>query len=482
VNIPQNAAIYARISDDREGAAAGVARQEADARALAERLGWSVAEVIIENDVSAYKRRRVVLPNGRVELRVVRPGFRRMLDLITSGQIDGLIAYDLDRTARDPRDLEDLIDVVESRSTRLPVESVTGSLRLANDSDVTMARVMVAVANKASRDSSRRIARKHEELAEAGRYGGGGARRYGYEADGVTVREDEAEVIRSCAARLLDGESATGLARWLNEQGVSPVKAERWSSRPILDIMRSPRIAGLRVHRGEVVGKAAWPAIIDQDTHEALVAELAGRSRGAGKPALRYWCNGLLFCAHCDHALSASYMRPGVHRYWCSTRRGGCGRLAIQGQKVEQEAERQLLAFLTRPDILETLASGRGSGAAEDTRRAIADDEAQLKQLARMWADKGITLSEYAEARKIIEGRLKGARGALLAVVPDRTRAVLGARNIDASWTALDPAGRRELASVVLGAAGFRGWTVAPADLTKARQFDPDRLALAANE
>ncbi|MDQ3480180.1 MAG: recombinase family protein, partial [Actinomycetota bacterium] len=52
---PVRAAILVRISDDRAGDAAGVGRQEKDARALAERLGWQVGEVIIENDVSAYK-------------------------------------------------------------------------------------------------------------------------------------------------------------------------------------------------------------------------------------------------------------------------------------------------------------------------------------------------------------------------------------------------------------------------------------------
>ncbi|MBA3311299.1 MAG: recombinase family protein, partial [Nocardioidaceae bacterium] len=109
---PTRAAILVRISDDRAGEAAGVGRQEKDARALADRLGWQVGEVIIENDVSAYKRRTVTLPDGSAALRVVRPGFRRLLELLALGQVDGLIAYDLDRVARDPRDLEDLIDVV----------------------------------------------------------------------------------------------------------------------------------------------------------------------------------------------------------------------------------------------------------------------------------------------------------------------------------------------------------------------------------
>jgi site-specific DNA recombinase len=70
--------------------------------------------------VSAFKRRRIPLPDGRIELRTVRPGFRRALAMLA----DGLIALDLDRAMRDPRDLEDLIDLVEQSSPRIPVEPV----------------------------------------------------------------------------------------------------------------------------------------------------------------------------------------------------------------------------------------------------------------------------------------------------------------------------------------------------------------------
>lgn len=477
---PQRAAVYTRISDDREGEGAGVARQESDARALAIRLGWTVGAVITENDQSAYKRRKVRLPDGRTELRVIRPGFRHLLDLINSGQVDGLIAYDLDRTARDPRDLEDLIDAVEGHRPWLPVESVTGSLRLGNDSDVTMARMMVAVANKSSRDTARRVARKHEELALEGRFSGGGARRYGYERDGVTVREGEAEVIRMAAARVLAGDSAHAICRDLDASGIRPVKAATWSTKTLIDMLRSARIAGLRVYLGEVVGEAAWPAIIDMDTHHALVAELNSRSRGRGKPALIRWLNGVLWCGKCGHHLSGASAAGSVpYRYWCDSTRGGCGGIGIHGPKVEAEIERQVLGFLARRDVLAALAEGRTAAAAEDTRAAIAEDEKQLRDLATMFAEKRITLGEWTAAREVIDKRLKGAQGALLAVVPDRVRAVLSADDQEAAWAALGPADRREVALVILHSAGLKGWTVAPADLGKPRAFDPTRLSLA---
>lgn len=476
---PRNAAIYVRISDDRAGDAAGVGRQESDARALADRLGWTVTEVVMENDTSAYKRRTVALPNGRHELRVIRPGFRHLLDVITSGGIDGLIAYDLDRTARDPRDLEDLIDAVEQRSPRLPVESVTGSLRLANDSDVTMARVMVAVANKASRDASRRIRRKQEQLAQEGKYAGGGARRYGYERDGMTVREDEAEAIREAAGRVLGGESVTAICRDFDERLILPVKAQTWSSRTLIDVLRSPRVAGMRVHRGEIVGKAAWPAILDRETWDAVVAELHGRSRGAGKPSLLRWLNGLLFCGRCDRGLTAAYTRAGHWRYWCSTHRAdGCGRIAINGRGAEAEAARQVLDYLARPDVLETLGRATSRQGASAARADLADDEKQLKQLAGMWAEKRITLDEYAEARAIIETRIEGARAVLLAQVPEGVRGVMQAPDPVAAWADLTPADKRATTRLVLSIGGYRGWKVAPADTSKRRRFDPSRMVL----
>lgn len=116
--------VYTRISRDAAGHELGVQRQEQDCRDLAKRLGWNVTKVYKENDTSAFKRQTVDLPGGGRALRVVRPEFRQMIEDLNEGRIDGLIAYDLDRVARDPRDLEDLIDLEEVRGCE--VKSVTG--------------------------------------------------------------------------------------------------------------------------------------------------------------------------------------------------------------------------------------------------------------------------------------------------------------------------------------------------------------------
>lgn len=478
---PMRAVIYVRISDDREGAGAGVGRQLEDCKRLAERLGWSVLpEPVEENDTSAFKRKRVRRPNGSVELRVNRPGFRKVLDMLQSGEADGLIAYDLDRTARDPRDLEDLIDVVEGLTPRLPVRSVSGSLRLDNDADVTMARVMVAVANKSSRDTQRRVARKHEEIARAGKFGGGGARRFGYELDGVTINDEEAEIIREMAERTLAGESARAICRDLDRRGVKPVKAAKWSTNTMIGILRSGRVAGLREHRGEVVGIATWPAIVSAETRDALITQLAINSHGAGKRALRYWCNHLLLCGVCGGSLTGAQIIDGRYRYWCATDRDprGCGRIAIAGAGVETEVERQVLAYLGRPDVVKALSEGSSKVAVSETRRLLEEDEKTLRDLARLHGERQISLMEWLEARAPIEGRVNTYSQALKSVIPARTREVLGSKDKGHAWSLLEVDGKREVTRVILEAGGFDGWTIAPADPTRPRKFDPSRLSL----
>jgi DNA invertase Pin-like site-specific DNA recombinase len=468
--LPSRAIALVRISDARGNDTAGVDRQEQDARRLADRLGWTIAEIIVENDTSAFKRRAVRLPDGRKAMRVVRPGFRRALAMLESGEADGLIAYDLDRVARDPRDLEDLIDVVESETPRIPVESVSGSLRLANDGDVTMARVLVAVANKSSRDTSRRVTRKHEELAANGRPSGGGQRGYGYEPDGVTIRTDEAAIVQEMAEKVLAGESLYAIADDLETRGVPTVQGGPWTSRSVKSIVTGPRVTGLRRHKGRIVGEAVWPAILPRETWEAVCATLAGRSGGGNQ--LHRWLTGVLRCGLCGHLLSGwTNTRVQSYRYWCATPQGGCGKIAIDGPKAEAEIERQVIDYLSTPRILEQLRTVTSTTSAERSRQQIAEDEAQLQELAGMWARRSITLGEYTTARKVIENRLRESRAFLSAAAPGILRRLL-AGDVAEAWGELGPHDKRDVVLTILP----DGYEVAPHPKDKARVFMPERL------
>ncbi|MFJ3978348.1 recombinase family protein [Streptomyces sp. NPDC090021] len=463
----------------------GIGRQEDDGRALAERLGWQIVEVIPEDDTSAFKRRKIKLPDGTTALRTVRPGFRRALEMLASGEADGLIADDLDRVARDPRDLEDLIDVVESRRPRIPVESVTGSLRLDNDANITMARVMVAVANKSSRDTARRVTRKHEELAAEGKPGGGGFRGYGYTADGHEPIEAEAAIVREIAARVLGewdgwtdeqrakivpevGESLTSIATDLTRRKVPTVTGKPWGDRSVRSVVTKPSVAGLRGYKGEVVGKAVWEPIIPVETWERVCARLAGRARSVDL-TLQRWLTGVLRCSLCQCMLMGWQGTGGV-RYWCATPEGGCGKIAVKASFVEDEVERQVLELLGKPAVLEQLRHVADAETTADARAELAEDEAQLKQMAGMWARRELTFAEYTEARRIVEARVKESRALIHSRAPRVLRALLEG-DVRAGWGRLTPAERRDVVLALVP-----GYDVLPHDRSQGNKFNPGRL------
>ncbi|HEY5434491.1 MAG TPA: recombinase family protein, partial [Candidatus Limnocylindrales bacterium] len=117
--MPNAAAIYARISSDPTGDQLGVHRQVEDCRAYADRRGWAVRDLYVDDDRSAY--------SGKA-----RPEYRRMLADIAAGAVDGVVVWHLDRLHRQPRELEAFLDTCDkARLTALAC--VTGEVNLGTD-------------------------------------------------------------------------------------------------------------------------------------------------------------------------------------------------------------------------------------------------------------------------------------------------------------------------------------------------------------
>lgn len=477
--IPKRAVAYVRISDDKTEEGRGVARQEEDIRKLAKRLGWTILEpVLVENDTSAFKRRKVTLLDGSTANRVVRPKWSRALDLLATGAADGFLAYDLDRAVRDPRDFEDLADVVELRS--VAVESVTGSLRMSNDSEIAMSRTMVNFANKSSKDTARRVKRSHEQLRAEGKPGGGGVRAYGFTGR-MEVIEAEADIIKEIAERLIAGESFTSVANDLNKRKVPTVKGGPWSSRSVKNVASKPSVAGLRsrtnqeTRQEEIIGPAVWDAILERDTWESLISNLDTREKG-GPNQLVHWLTGLLHCSKCGKDLH-SWSSTNGKRYWCASPRGGCGGIAVQTVKAEEEVERQMLEYLTDPDVSARLQSAEmAPEAVTAVRAALVDAEEREKQLAVLLASGRMSLPAWNAAQNVVQQEIHDNQQVLSGMAPRALRRLLAADDIVSGWNSLLPPEKREITLTVIP----KGYNVMPA--TPRYGFDPERLRLADDE
>lgn len=351
---PTAAVALVRISDDRDGSAVGVGRQEEDCRALADRLGWRITEVVVENDTSAFSTRQGHDSDGLPTRATKRPEFRRVLRQLHEGRNDALIVYDLDRLTRQPRDLEALIDLAEVRA--VPVAVVTGDVDVSTSGGRAMARVLVAFANKSSEDTARRVARAARQRAERGAPKVDGFRPYGYDR-AMNPVPDEAAVIREVADRILAGDSVRSIAASLNARGIRPMRAAKWANPSVKSIVRKPTVAGLRSYTptnlaereqyGTTLYDGDWTPILDRETWDAVCAMLdeAGGTRTRGA-STQYLLSGIALCGACGSRLYVGAGRAS-RVYRCNE----CHGVTRSVPWVDEQVGGVVKALLARPEV-----------------------------------------------------------------------------------------------------------------------------------
>lgn len=267
---PDRAAVYLRQSLD--GALHGaegeiglaIARQRKACLKLATDRRLTVVTEYVDNDVSASSRRP-------------RPQFEAMLAAIAKGEISTVVVWAADRLARRPDDLERLVALAET--TGLRVLTVNGDLDLSNDQGRLVARILVSVARAESERKGARHVAANAQRAERGLPAVGGGRQLGYSADRMSLEEPAASAVRQAYADVLAGRATSAIARDLNAAGHRTHKDGAWAHGAVRQLLRAPRNAGLKVYRGEIVGAAAWPAIVDEATWRAVNAILDDPAR-----------------------------------------------------------------------------------------------------------------------------------------------------------------------------------------------------------
>jgi hypothetical protein len=331
------------------------------------------------------------------------------------------------------------------------------------------------VARKESDDKSRRIRRKHEELAQAGRLSGGGTRPFGFEANRRTIRPDEAAIIRELASRALAGDSLRALCHDLNRRGVPTVTGAEWTSQTLKRVLVSARISGQREHRGEIVAKAEWPAIIRPAETQRLRAKLNDPDRRTNRSARRYLLPSLLRCHHCGGKLVSRPRADQKRRYVCASgpNFGGCGKVTIMAEPLEQYVVEAVLHRLDSPELPQALnGSVSTDPAGEEWQAEVERAQASLDELALLWAEGEITRREWVKARGPIDKRLDLGKRRLAAInrTTQLTPHLGNAQELREQWQTMTLSRQKEIVGallqhVVVGP-GRRGFN----------RFDPARL------
>lgn len=442
--------LYVRLSEETDGL--GLKRQEQDCRQLTRKP----VRLYCDPDNSAYKK-------------VKRPAFEAMLTDLEAGLLDGIVAYDLDRLARRPSDLERIIDLYDQRS--LTFATVQGEVDLSSADGRTMARVLVAFANKSSMDTSRRVKRKHLELAQKG-VPVGGHRPFGYKADKKTPDPSEAKLVVQAAQDILQGVGLHTIVRQWNSQGIKTTAGNPWRKQVLRHMFLSPRLSGYRVYRGKMAmdteGKPVrglYPAILEVEVWEAVCAVLTDPSRSGPHVhpgGRKYLLSGIVRCATCSQTLVGNAdNRWNTFSYLCKNNQ--CPRtVGVNGPKVDSLIEQLLLAYLAERELPEpSEVWGREA--------ELADLLSRISDLMSAYSSGQLSSEVVFPQVAKIESRVLELRGEHSTWLREQVR-VTQPSNVHEAWPTLDTEQRRSVIASVL-----QSVVIKPASV-RSNRFDPERV------
>jgi site-specific DNA recombinase len=450
--------VYTRQSLDRTGDGLAVARQREDCLTLCRDRGWTVAEAITDNDVSAS--------NGKP-----RPGFTRVLRMVDDRAVDVVVVWAVDRLVRKLADLEDVIERCERAGARLA--TVSGDVDLSTDAGRLVGRILASVARGEVERKSARQRRAYQQRAEAGKPTQFAHRSFGYRDDKITPVPVEARAVADACEQLLSGGSVRSIVKQWNAAGLTSAQGGReFSHQSVVTILRNPRIAGISTYRGEIVGTGAWTPLVPEPTWRAVRAVLDDPNRGRRTRGVRSMLGGLVRC-QCGMKACSSVNSRGQHVYRCDRLRlpGSVGHVARLSEPVDDYVTEVVIERLSRDDAADLLID-HDQPDVEQLRGKARALRGRLVELGTEFATTDLPAAQLRTINESISAQLV----AIETQLADAGRVsvlggLVGIADVRAVWDGLDLDRRRAvidtLMTITLYSPG-RG----------ARKFDPDTVSI----
>ena len=257
-----------------------------------------------------------------------RKEFQRLIRDAMDGKIDLILVKSVSRFARNTVDSLQTVRKLRDKGVKIYFEKENiDSLDAKCDMILS---IYSSLAEEESRSISTNIRWAHQKKVERGEVVLNFNNIYGYQQDenkNVTIKIQEAEVVREIYHKYLIGYSIRRIIRELKENEIkSPLGSSKWSSSTIKGILESEKYIGdvilqktykrdfLTQRRVRNTGQAPQkyvennhPAIVDKLTWNAVQAEIERRNSlrsteatGKGRYDMRYAFSGIIECGECN--------------------------------------------------------------------------------------------------------------------------------------------------------------------------------------
>jgi site-specific DNA recombinase len=452
---------YERASSDRKEQGKSVGDQRKLNLAEIKRYSWRHAGSFKDNDRSGS--RYAAKP---------REEFPLLMDAIRAGKGDVLVLWEMSRSQRD------LAVYVQIRDLCVKVGMyfwmVGGVLYDLRDKNDRMLLGFQAVQAEFLADAIRdNTLRGIEGAAEAGLPHG--KITYGYRRvyhprtraferqepdtevreatgeDGTVTRYTRADIVREIFEKVAGAVPLIVIERQLNERGIPSSRGSVWRRSIIRKMAKNPAYIGKRVLRGEIVGDAVWPPLVDEATYWACVRLLDDPARLTTKPGRAvYLLSYIARCGVCGDQLQGSRTTPwrGIEKvYTCAGRR--C--VTVKMDLLDEVAERVVVTWLSRPDVFEQLAGGEDDEAVVHARAEADRLRAELEDYRKLASAGELKATDWIRISRGLETQIAAhEKAAAEAGTPPVLRGRIGPEAAE-TWAALgdDVAVKREIIRTV---------------------------------
>jgi site-specific DNA recombinase len=430
----KTAAIYARVSSDKQKEENTIASQTAELIAFARERQFEVPqEWVFEDD-------------GYSGASLIRPGLERVRDLAAEGMIQAVLVYAPDRLSR--RYAHQILLIEEFGRVgvdTLFVRAPRGSTP--EDELLVQFQGMIAEYERAqilerSRRGKRHRARQGEVSVLSGApFGYHFIRKTDHSAAYYELDEEQAPIVRQIfemyAAR---GLSINAIARLLNEQAIPTCKRRgRWERSTVWGMLRNPAYKGqacfgkttiaprqritrpIRMRGGVATRNSAsheraredWiaipvPAIVSEEIFELAQERLqANKTHAPRRTVTPSVVQGLVSCSKCGYALYRTSTRSSarkIYYYRClgsdAHRRLGkfvCDNKPVRQDLLDQIVWTEIVRLLEAPELIQSEIDRRLAAAreADPTKRR---EEALRRNLVRTRKSIDRLLTAYQES------------------------------------------------------------------------------------
>ncbi len=393
------AALYARVSSDRQDVDLSIAAQMRALRDYAEKNGYVVAREYIDEAES-----------GRI---ADRPQFRRMLDEASkpNAPFKEILVWKFSRFTRKREHAVAFKSMLRKRGIK--VVSITE-----HADDTPTGKLMEAIIESVDEFYSENLAQEvMRGMREAASRGFWVSSRvpYGYRKimvqDGAKKRpklepvEGEESLVRRMFRMAEVGKSVLDIVKTLNGDGIPSPRGKRWSKTAVYTILRNETYTGALVWGAAAKDKAppvrvedAFPAIVSRETYNRVATLLESRAPAKVNPrrvASTYLLSGLLMCEACSRALTGQESKSGQFAYYvCNSLmkrgQGECDSPRLNARRFERlvidQIRENILTESNIRDLVKLVDEQMDGLAAEQRQRLEAIDEGQVQ--VRRWLDR----------------------------------------------------------------------------------------------